>query len=209
MKSIANKYNVPLETVTGVFCALSPNNDYVGNLRGAVSLIEAWVEGHPLEDITVGTYNHCRDRAWQLLEGVNFLDQAKGPKIRSFYLNILDPTDMDPVTVDGHMYWGWIGKHGTMKEAKVTAKVYRQITEDVNNMARLLGLVSNQVQATLWFARKRINGVVYSPQFDMLDMDSGAQKTVFTADEIKPFKRKSEKTVQSIAKKDAQLSLEL
>jgi hypothetical protein len=36
---LAKRYGYPLESVVGAFAALSPNNDYMNNLRSTVSLL--------------------------------------------------------------------------------------------------------------------------------------------------------------------------
>lgn len=40
MKSIAEKYNFPVDRVIAVFVSTSPNNDYFGNLRSTVSVLD-------------------------------------------------------------------------------------------------------------------------------------------------------------------------
>lgn len=179
-----------LDGVVAAFCALSPNNDYKGNLRSLVTMLYAMKAWGDPEMATVSTYKACRTRAAMYLRGVKFMSHAKGLKTRAFYQNISDPTMMEPVTVDGHMVLAYFGKTGTMKDAQklLSVSVYREIAEAVRNMARDRGIIPHQMQAILWMARKRIQQVVYDPQFDLLaGADDGAQKTMFKPSEIKPY----------------------
>lgn len=153
-------------SIVAAFVALSPNNDYLGNLRSLASLLDGRRKGLAPDRITVSTYKHCRDRAYRYIIGDPF--NAKGPKILNFYKNILDPIDPDPVTVDGHMVAAWRGQDGaTMKDSKVTRTEYKDVAADIRLMASVLGLVPCQVQATLWFARKRTLRIRYDPQLKL------------------------------------------
>jgi hypothetical protein len=162
----SDSYGVAFDRTLAAFVALSPNNDYYSNLRSLASVLQ-WRDEDP-NAITVSTYNHCKLRALSYIKGeATFLDTAKGPKIRSFYLNILNPLDPLPVTVDGHMHAAYAGKRWTMKEAIVRPKQYDAISSVVRHVAADCGLIGCQAQATIWFARKRTLGIVYKPQLDL------------------------------------------
>lgn len=186
----ARKYHIPIERVVGAFSALSPNNDYVKNLRSLVTLLEGMRWGADVEDCTVSTYKACRWRAWQYLHGLDFLKATKGHKTRNFYRNILDPSDPEPVTIDGHMACVHIGKKMTMKEVVRTRFKYQLVAVDFLDVARYVGLLPNQLQAMLWFTWKRINNVIYSPQLDMFRENNQWGSLVDPAD-IHPFPIKS------------------
>ena len=166
MAAYAERYDTTLEIATAVFCALSPNNDYYGNLRSMASVLEGVRTNKFVDDVRVSTYKHCRARAWSYATGrVDFLDTVKGPKIRSFYLNLIDPNDPEPVTIDGHMHCCWINEDRTMREALVRSKrAYNEIADGCRELAREEGLIPNQLQAILWFTRKRVCNVKYDPR---------------------------------------------
>ena len=138
MRSIAEAYNSDLLRVTAAFAALSPNNDYLGNLRSLVSILVGMRECIPLDRITVSTYEACRDRAYSYLIGdADFWTTVKGPKIRAFYRNIIRPADTDYVTIDGHMAAAYAGNSGTMKENIVkNSGDYITIAAAVKTLAR-------------------------------------------------------------------------
>jgi hypothetical protein len=169
MRRLAHIHGYKLKQVTAAFCALSSNNDYAGNLRSLVSVMLGHSQGYDPKCVIVSTYNACKLRAWEYLDGVEFLDRAKGPKIRSFYQNILDPTDPVPVTVDGHMLSIWQGKRFTMKEAVRFKFKYPTVAEGFRAVGQELGYTPCQVQAILWFAWKRIHNVVYDATLNLLN----------------------------------------
>lgn len=188
---LATRYSVPLERAVAAFVALSPNSDYLGNLRSLVSVLEGIQDGLAADAITISTYKHCRDRAYGYATGAtDFWSTTKGPKIRSFYRNILDPEDPMPVTIDGHMVATWLGQVLTMKDAIIRPRQYETVADGVRALAREQGLVSNQLQAILWFTRKRTLKVRYSAQVDLFAWaDEDIWKTNVNLDDIRPYPR--------------------
>lgn len=195
MRDIATHYGEDFRGVVGAFAALSPNNDYVGNLRSLVTLLVAKAKGQgsimreldAMRSVNVSTYRHCRNRAILYLTGTGFLDHAKGLKIRSFYRNIVDPTEWGPVTIDGHMAAAFRDSDGTVKDAKVNRSQYLEIATAIRFLAAQNELIPHQMQATLWYTRKRVKNVKYDPQLDLLSIGDGAQKTMFKVGDIRPF----------------------
>lgn len=167
INNFALAYGAKFEPTLAAFCALSPQNDYYGNLRSLASVLHAVQHSIPVTEVTVSTYNHCRDRAYAYLKGsADFLSTVKGLKIRSFYANILNPADLTPVTVDGHMVCAWKGINVPMTSAAVRPPEYLEIAKGVREVAKDLDLIPNQVQAIIWFARKRLERIKYQPQLD-------------------------------------------
>lgn len=169
MERLAVSYEVRLENVVACFSALSPNNDYLGNLRSTVTLLEGRRRGLPVESCTVSTYGACKLRAWEFLAGEDFLTRTVGKKTRNFYINILDPEENTAVTIDGHMYCIWIGKRMTMRQAVRERMAYDAVADGCRELAAHEGMLPNQLQAMLWFTWKRIHNVVYSPQLNLLN----------------------------------------
>lgn len=189
LKYYAKHYGVSMPNVIGAFAALSPNNDYVGNLRSLVTLLEGMRRGVLAEHCTVSTYKACRDRAWQFLHGTDFLELTKGKKTRNFYLNILNPYDPEPITIDGHMACVYIGKRMTMKEVVRSRFKYDVVAEAFRKAAFDIDMIPNQLQATLWFTWKRINRVLYTgDQLDVFaDRDGNHWGTIVDPARIRPF----------------------
>ncbi|MEM1149226.1 MAG: hypothetical protein AAGI03_01515 [Pseudomonadota bacterium] len=189
MRDLADAYDSTLPRTLAAFCALSPNNDYVGNLRSTASVLAGVKDGVDPGDIVVSTYKHCRDRAYQYATGeAQFLGHARGPKIRAFYRNILDPHDWEPVTIDGHMKAAFEGKPLTMKEAIVrSAREYDVIANETRRLANRLGLLPNQLQAIIWFARKRVLRIKFEPQISLFARTDDLWATLVSPSEVPPF----------------------
>jgi len=184
---IAVYYGQPMSRVVAAFAALSPNNDYVGNLRSLVSMLDAKRRGYEYKDAIVSTYKAARARANLYLTGTPFLDHAKGLKTRAFYQNLLHPEMDGPVTVDGHMYHAWMGTTGGMKDANVTAKLYAEISDATRRLAAEHGYLAHEAQAILWYTRKRLLGIVYDPQLALFAQHGGYQQAHFAPQEIRPY----------------------
>lgn len=191
LTQISNHYGFQLDRTIAAFAALSPNNDYVGNLRSLVSLLAGLNAGTPLDDITVSTYRACLKRAHIFATGqAEFLAVTQGPKTRAFYSNLLDPTDPKPVTIDGHMVGAFRGNAGTMKDNLVQRAGYEKIAKSVRLLARKNNMLPNQMQAILWFTRKRVLNVKYDSQLDLFARIDDKWGTLIQVENIRPFKRK-------------------
>jgi hypothetical protein len=191
MRRIAEKYEYPLDATCAVFCSLSPNSDYWGNLRSTVSVLQGINEARVADDITVSTYGHCKLRAMAYATGAkSFTEETRGPKILNFYHNILMPHSARYVTIDGHM----VGvlrddRKGTMRDLLIKPREYQNYAALVKQFAFKNFMLPNQMQAILWFVRKRITNKVYDGQLDMLTSKDDAWKTVRDVDTIKPYPR--------------------
>lgn len=189
MRGLADKYRFPLNRVVAAFCALSPNNDYFGNLRSAVSVMDGINRDLPLAKINVSTYKHCRDRAHSYLTGsAEFVSPERGLKTLNFYHNILVPSSNRWVTVDGHIKATWLNQNLTMKEAIVKSrKEYNEIADAIKKLAFNNFMLPNQYQAVVWFVRKRILKVKYNPQPDLLFGADDLWRTLHDINDIKPY----------------------
>ncbi|GEM_PF-4026623 len=167
MRELSGRYGYAVDVVAAVFVTLSPNNNYAANLRSTASVLEGHKAGLQPKQITVSTYGHCKHRAWHFADGVDFLSVTRGRKVRSFYFNILDPQDPEPVTIDGHMIGVWLGRQIRMKEAAYLKIKYEKVASDFRAVARDVGLLPNQLQAVVWFAWKRINKSHFKPQLGL------------------------------------------
>jgi hypothetical protein len=159
LNRLAKHYGYPLESVVGAFAALSPNLDYLNNLRSTVSLLRG-------SERTAG-YGACRDRAQRALRGEHFLAFTRGPKTRAFFSNIMDPSDPGPVTVDGHAYCAYVGQRMTMREVVYLRMNYDGVADAYREAAGRVNVLPCQFQAVLWFAWKRINNIIFKPQMHL------------------------------------------
>lgn len=179
LDGIARHYHIPLASVVGMFCALSPNNAYMTNLRSVVDVLNGG---------RGSGYGACYERALRCMRGEDFLWFTKGPKTRSFYQNIMDPDDPEPVTIDGHAYSVYVGQYHNMKQVVRAGFDYEQIATSYRQAAHRIGngVLPNQVQAVCWFVWKRIHRVLFDAQMNLLRMDNQWQVDM-EPDDITPF----------------------
>jgi hypothetical protein len=159
LRRFAAFYGTGFVQTVEAFVALSPNNDYIGNLRSLAAVLFAHrMGGGPMR---VTTYSACADRALDYVRGdVSFLDTVKGKKITAFRHNVLYPETSRRVTVDGHMVAVWSGRDLTMKEAvPILRGRYAEVERDIARLARSRGVVPNALQAALWHLQDAARGV--------------------------------------------------
>ena len=173
LERVAKRTGTTQEKATAVFAALSPNNDYLGNLRDAIRVLEAVRDGLTPEQTKVSTYHQNKFKAFALAKGTPPLELLKTPKVRNFFLNLLDPQDPQPVTVDGHMFNCWSGVRLRLDSAaqRYNAKHYFDVAADLHHIAVHQGLLVNQVQAICWFTWKRIHRIRHNDQLELLPAD--------------------------------------
>jgi len=156
-----------------VFALLSPNSYYDGNLRSLRIVLDGFnrrpyrVPVDQLEGLS--TYRHCAERAYQVLMGKH-PDQVFGPnakKTYNFYRNIVDPEDAAYVTIDGHMWNLWRGKRTVLDAARIKPAQYDEVAGDFKEVARAVGMLPNQFQATMWWCWKRVHGIKFDYQMDL------------------------------------------
>ena len=105
-------------------------------------------------------------------------------------MNLMCPDDPGFVTIDGHMSCAWQGKNLTMKEAVVkTERGYREIANATKFLANVAGILPNQFQATVWFARKRTAKVKYDPQLDLFGDPCGI---CYEVNDLVPYPRRDD-----------------
>lgn len=161
--SLSADFNVPVDTTCAVFAAISPNVTYVSNLRAARAILEAYRANRSLDSLSIPIYKNNQRKAWSILaDNAEPLDLIRAPKTRSFYLNLANPPDARPVTIDGHMYSVWNLKQYRMRE--VPRFNYEHIARDFRQCATLLNILPNQLQAVCWFAWRRIHNLFTDKQ---------------------------------------------
>jgi hypothetical protein len=170
---IAEKHGFQSRIGAAVFAALSPNNDYHGNLRDTNRLLFAAKLGVGIDDFKVSTYGNNKRKAWRIANGEEPLDLIVFPKTRSFFLNVNDPTDPHPVTVDGHIYNAWRGERISLKGAaqKGNHKLYEEVANDIRELARLKGVIPNICQGIIWYSWRRQHRILTPNQLELWDRE--------------------------------------
>ena len=144
-----------VEKGAGIIAALSPQTGWGRNLMLAGQMIKT------------GTAKHTTDslqKAERILQGEHPLDVLRGQKVTSFYKNIVDPSDPNPVTIDRHAHDIPMGiafrgpKKSTEKgpELGLSEKGrYEHFVDAYKNASEQLGIaIPHKVQATTWVTHR-------------------------------------------------------
>lgn len=170
---LASRTGVSVPTAIGVFCALSPNNDEIGNYRDALTILSNRDHAFP---VRVNTYGANKRKAERICLGEHPLHVLRGNKVRSFYLNTINPSDPFPVTVDGHIANIWAGERRNLVEVArgLTSRHYTSISDGLRTAASQIGILPCQLQSTIWLAWKRLHKIRYSPQLQLWNVEEVA-----------------------------------
>ena len=176
--AIAKKHGFSSTTGAAVFAALSPNNDYHGNLRDTGKLLAAAQAGHRITDFTVSTYGPNKQKAWRIAHGESPHELIVALKTMNFFHNVDDPTDPNFVTIDGHMFNVFHGvrrpiqsRNNKNRVVKVTRWDYVEIAAAVKTFADNYALLPCQMQAILWQVWRKIHSIRRSNQDGLWDLD--------------------------------------
>jgi hypothetical protein len=170
---IAERHGFPVRIGAAVFAALSPNNDYLGNLRDTGRLLAAAEARIGLADFKVSTYGPNKLKAWRIVHGEDPLDLIVADKTRNFFLNVFDPSDPHPVTVDGHIFNAWTGVRRKLNSAdmKGYSKFYETVATHIREIAADRGILPNVVQGGVWYCWKRLHRIKINGQMEFWGPD--------------------------------------
>ena len=171
MCRIADKCQTTPKIASAVFAALSPNNDYHGNLRDAFNLLQARAQGREIHEFKVSTYGQNKRKAWMIAHGADPLDLIRAKKTRNFFQNVSDPSDRRPVTIDGHMINIWRGYRTNLVGLRSQPSLYDEVATGVRELADGLDFVPCELQAILWMTWRRIHGIRTSQQIEFWDVE--------------------------------------
>ena len=145
LAAVARKYKVSTRTACGICAAISPGASWDRNLLEVQEFLR-----NP--KAAVGVYGRRnRDKAKRILEGEEPLDVLGGQKVRSFYLNLLSPTEDLAVTVDRHskcLSFGITSERDS--NALVTRAEYQIVEQVTRELADELRILPLQLQAVTW-----------------------------------------------------------
>jgi len=185
-REMARKYGFGLHVGAGVFAALSPNNDYWGNLRDADKLMAAAAAGKSIDDFTVSTYGNNKLKAWRITKGEEPEELIVALKTRNFYENIFDPRNPQYVTIDGHMHNVYYGTRHPLQSrdpnkriAKVAGALYYEIASQVMAFSFEKDMLPCEMQGVLWITWRRIHGIHSPKQQELWDRDYHAANLGF------------------------------
>lgn len=178
VSAIADKHGYSVRIGAAVFAALSPNNDFWGNLRDTNRMLASAAACLPLESFTVSTYGHNKRKAWRVVQGERPEELITARKTRSFFHNICDPACSQLATIDGHMYNMWRNQRTPLatrdpkkRAIKLNDRLYTEIENGVKALACQHGMIPCAMQSALWLAWRRLHKIRTPPQLEMWDRD--------------------------------------
>lgn len=150
MLETAIEHGLSIESVCGIFAAMSPQLSWERNKLEALQFCE--------HGLLAGGYMQSGAnllKADRIRSGENPLHVLGGNKVLSFYDNLLRPDDSRAVTVDRHaVKIAMSGIHfnstGLRASRTVTDKAYHLVADAYRNAARLCGLMPHQIQSATW-----------------------------------------------------------
>jgi len=163
MRLLADKYKIPIDVSIAVCSALSPRCIWEQNIKDAENVFKYHI-GKRKGNVSVTTYGQNLRKALNILESNNS-QVFSAPKTSNFFQNILDPTDNNYVTIDGHAINAYYGKPGKVKNKYFTPKHYERIARAYKKLAAKYNLLPCQIQAIIWLSFKRIHNIKVNWRF--------------------------------------------
>lgn len=147
-QDIADTYNVPIEVICGVMASMSPQKSWEENIKLCKRYIEDPhnFKGHVRKMVGKA---HIISMWWQgYKDRKGFIERIlNGPKIVSFFNNMLNPYDNSYITIDTHHLSICLGDS---KINTCTPKQYEFLRQETLKFAKKQNLIGNEVQAILW-----------------------------------------------------------
>lgn len=146
LKRLATDHGTDLRTTVGVFAALSPGVTVEQNHRLAESLLFSGDASHPYG-------GDPTDKARAILDGADPTTVLGGPKVRSFYRNLMYPHRHGPVTIDRHAVAILFGRPLSDSErgrALDRVGAYSYLAGIYRAVAREHDMSPHALQATTW-----------------------------------------------------------
>lgn len=139
-----------VETAAGVIAAMSPSTAWPENVKRATTAILGGKVAHMGPNVV---------KVLRILDGEAPLDVLGGPKVRSFYLNIMGINTAETVTVDRHAIDVACGIVQNDKERAIAIrgkKGYAAVADMYVESAGIIGgMTGMQLQAIVWVYWRR------------------------------------------------------
>lgn len=148
--------SVKLAQYCGIVAVLSPGLVWERNIEAANTLIAALkkgLRGNDLPMVTTYSWANIEKAENIFLNPQEVLEYVKGPKVLSFYHNILNPEDPNFVTIDRHAVRAAHWDEGYLSDEKSSIKhprVYIRYEQVYKLAAKRVSVLPNVLQAGLW-----------------------------------------------------------
>jgi hypothetical protein len=161
---LAARYQLTLEQAAGVVAAISPGKNWGLNILDAETLIDAYqhgARGRKLPNVSSYGWRNVF-KSERILAGHSPLDilPITGPKVRAFYLCMLNPCESSEVCIDRHAQALALAYTGAELRAVHAGAQYEYFALHYRRLAERLGLLPHQLQAICWVTWRRLSGVL-------------------------------------------------
>jgi hypothetical protein len=137
---IAEEFGLGLPAVTGIVAVLSPSKRWRENVLAAETILRG---RRP-----TNLYTNSATKAERIRDGARALDVVSGPKVSSFFANLLG--SRYAVTID---IWAQRAATAKMLEAPKKAR-YRRLVAAYKSAAAIVGETPRDLQAIVWLATR-------------------------------------------------------
>jgi len=154
-RAFAAAHGTAVETVAGIYAALSPMNGWEENVANTLDVLRLGAAAR------VNTPEPNRVKAVRIANGEDPLAVLGGRKVRAFYRGIADPTDREPIPVDRHLIYLAVGGAKLSKNELSRAASDRVFYDRVEAVYADLGRregIGNRLAAIAWFVQRRFAG---------------------------------------------------
>ena len=158
--TIAKRHNLSIVQTAAILSSLSPATHWSQNILDTENLI---ING---KDSTVTTYHRNKLKALKFLSGeLNPVDhyivdiKYSWTKTAAFFINILNPNEVNKVTIDRHAIRIAHGYEMTADDAIFyanTRQKYNETARSYFTVADDIGILPQQLQAITWLAYRRL-----------------------------------------------------
>ena len=152
-QALAAGTNLSVAHAAGVIAALSPRVRWETNVAAAATMIAAAGIG-AFRMPSVAGYNRNCEKAWKIANGEHPDDVLGGPKVRSFYANIMG--DEQAVTID---VWAARVAEGESNKNAPSGNRYSNLAEAYRLAARARNVSPMVMQANVWVYVRRTFGI--------------------------------------------------
>jgi len=150
-RELGKRHNIHLHKAAGIIAVLSPSITWEQNRKAAEALCVD-------QSATVGAYGANVRKALALLNDAPVNRIVSGPKVRAFWLLIVNPLNSKLVCVDRHAVRIATGRKLDLNDCNVALSrvgSYDRVANCYRRVAKTVNLLPHQVQAITWCAYRK------------------------------------------------------
>ncbi len=155
---LSERYNVPILNVCGVIAALSPQKGWSENKKIAHEFLSGLERGHTRQQLKKARQCLLLDKEVEIFDSLSI----GGKKTSHFFMNILQPTNENFVTIDRHAIGSCIFDYNKIigqPPEQLTVSQYYFMVDCYKIAAKRKQILPNMLQSTIWQAYRRIKEV--------------------------------------------------